>query len=354
MMEKRHGIDIIRNDALEDCGFVDGRDPFEVLIERHGRKFLEYREQWNKASNFELETAYPLQLDFELNDTCNLRCPMCTWSVENNEGKQARFFPFEKFKEIILDGVPKGLRALDMSFVNEPLLRKDLPEFIKFARENGIVDVAFNTNATALTAPMTEALLDSGLTRIQFSLDAHSTETYNKVRPGGNYEKVKHNILHFLKRKEERKVESLLTAATFVIMSLNEHEVTDFVSFWRGKVDYIILREYTTPYGPSQDEFEDKSRLFAAEKHIAREFRCNKPWQRMIVRVDGTLIPCCTFFGPLLPMGNLYEQGIQEVWQSEKMRGLRSLHKRGDYMKNKVCHECAVSSTVDFFKKQVE
>src|SRR5690349_3609198 len=73
---------LIRTEAQEDCGFLTKqRDPYTVLSEIFGEKFKEYRQQWERVSNFELETDFPLQLDFELNYSCNLRCPMCTWSI---------------------------------------------------------------------------------------------------------------------------------------------------------------------------------------------------------------------------------------------------------------------------------
>ncbi|MBZ5557414.1 MAG: SPASM domain-containing protein, partial [Acidobacteriia bacterium] len=74
-------------------------------------------------------------------------------------------------------------------------------------------------------------------------------------------------------------------------------------------------------------------------------FKCTKPWQRMIVRYDGTLLPCCTFHGAHLPMGNVFETPIDQIWSSPRMRDLRAMHSRGEFYKNPVCKACAFSST---------
>lgn len=336
-----------RTEAQEDCGFLGSqRDPFDVLMEKFGEGFREYRRQWEAVTRFELETDFPLQLDFELNYSCNLRCPMCTWSVESTGGLGEKgLFPKERFEHIVRDGVSRGLRALDMSFVNEPLLRRDLPDFIAFARAHGILDVGFNTNATLLTPEMSRRLIDAGTTRLQFSIDAFSARSYDKVRTGGNYERVLQNVLAFLAIKKEKGTDLPLTAVSFVKQKDNIDDLPAFVAFWEPKVDYLLVREYLNPLLPTDPRFEAKSEMFSAARHFAGEFRCTKPWQRMIVRYDGTLLPCCTFHGAHLPMGNLFRQSIAEVWTSAPMRELRRMHKAGEFDKNPVCKACALSST---------
>ena len=85
--------------------------------------------------------------------------------------------------------------------------------------------------------------------------------------------------------------------------------------------------------------------MFAETRHFTGEFRCTKPWQRMIVRHDGTLLPCCTFHGAHLPVGNVFESSISEIWTSPAMRDLRELHRRGGFHRNPICKACAFSST---------
>jgi radical SAM protein with 4Fe4S-binding SPASM domain len=344
---------LIRTEAQEDCGFLTKqKDPYLILSETLGDTFKEYRRLWDAASNFELETEFPLQLDFELNYSCNLRCPMCTWSVETTAGLGKKsYFPMETFEEIVRYGVSKGMKALDMSFVNEPLLRPDLPEFVAYAKATGVVDVGFNTNATLLTEDMGRRLIKAGVTRIQFSIDAFSVDTYNKVRTGGDYNRVVGNVLKFLDIKQVMRSNLPLTAVSFVKQRDNIHEVEAFVEFWEPRVDYLLIREYLNPVLPSNVHFDEKSQMFSDSRHFTGEFRCTKPWQRMIVRYDGTLLPCCTFQGAYLPMGNAFEAPIDQVWKSAKMRDLRDMHKKGEFHRNPICKACALSSTVSKWEK---
>ncbi|EAL8372017.1 radical SAM protein, partial [Campylobacter jejuni] len=156
-------------------------------------KWRDYRKKYRQAANLEKILDHPIQIDFELNATCNLKCPMCPLSTEINSEKKKYLFPFELFCKIIDIGVSKGLRAIKLNYLNEPLLRNDLEEFISYAKKAGILDIYFSTNGMLLDEKRIYSLIKSGLDRIQISIDAFSEATYNKVRPGGNYIKIKNN-----------------------------------------------------------------------------------------------------------------------------------------------------------------
>jgi cyclic pyranopterin phosphate synthase len=67
----------------------------------------------------------------------------------------------------------------------EPLLRKELPDMIRFAkREAGIEDVGVTTNASLLARRLDE-LMDAGLDRVNISLDAADPAAFERVTQGG-------------------------------------------------------------------------------------------------------------------------------------------------------------------------
>ena len=97
---------------------------------------------------------------------------------------------FHIFKHLVDDGIKRGLKAINLSYVNEPMIRKDLPKFVKYAMDAGIVDTYFSSNATLVRENMIRELIEAGLCRVQFSIDATTQETYDKIRVGGKYNKV--------------------------------------------------------------------------------------------------------------------------------------------------------------------
>jgi MoaA/NifB/PqqE/SkfB family radical SAM enzyme len=87
--------------------------------------------------------------------------------------------------------------------VNEPLIRKDLIKFIEYAKDAGIVDIYLSTNGVLLTEQFSINLINSGLTRIQISIDATSADIYDQMRPGGDFKKVVDNISTLLEVRKK-------------------------------------------------------------------------------------------------------------------------------------------------------
>ena len=131
-------------------GSIDNFNPVRNAVDPEA--YDEYRRMWDATSKLELETDFPLQLDFELNYSCNFSCPMCTWNAETTSrfGKD-KWFPFEVWTELIDEAISKGLKSIRLNQINEPLIRGDIAKFVKYARDAGILDIYFSTNGSLLT-----------------------------------------------------------------------------------------------------------------------------------------------------------------------------------------------------------
>jgi len=306
-----------------------------------GEKFVEYRRKWDLVNKFELQTDFPLYLEVELNQICNLRCPMCSITVPEAREKYItdKQMDWSTYEKIILEGEKYGCPSLNPQGINEPLLDPNLEDYIKFASNHGFIDIMMNTNGTLLSEDRTRKLLDSGLTRLRFSLDAATKETYEKIRVGGKFETVMKNIEQFLKIKESEGYELPVVGVNMVKMKTNEHEVDQFIEMWKDKVDFIVLQEFVPP------ELEcDYSEFYPTDseyiKEIKNSFNCQQPWQRFYIHNDGKVSPCCTTFSSELALGNVNNQSLYELWNSEEMNNLRQIHKRGAYEENEWCKKC--------------
>ncbi|MDD5657778.1 MAG: radical SAM/SPASM domain-containing protein [Elusimicrobia bacterium] len=306
-----------------------------------GPRFRAYRRMLEGVVQFRRELPFPVHMDFETAFACNLRCVMCTHAADvpaSRRPKRPPLLDFELYRKVIDEGVRHTLRSVGLDQEGEPLLNPRLGEFISYARSRGIIDVMFNDNATLLTRGKAEMLLDSGLTRLHFSLDAATEATYRKIRVGGDFGVAVRNILALLELKRRRRLALPVTRVSFVRMRSNERELDEFVRFWRDKVDYIAVQEYNTP-SPGDKAFQ---------RHIGRtrdanfDFRCTQPWFRMVMLSDGSLLPCCMLgYSRLLTAGNAATDSVRSVWTSPRLRILRRLHKEGRYWRNPVCASCA-------------
>jgi radical SAM protein with 4Fe4S-binding SPASM domain len=315
---------------------VIGRQEMDKLELVYGEKWKEYRARYEDASNLEL-SKYPIQLDIELNASCNLRCPMCPISAESSKGKGKKtWFPFEKFKEIIDDGVKNGLCALKLNYVNEPLIRKDLDTFIKYATTSGILDVYLSTNGVLMDRSFSEKMIKSGLTRVQVSIDATTKDIYDKMRPGGDFKKVLENIDILLKVKEELGSVTPLVRVNFVRTEDNEHQVEEFIQKWKDKVDMVGIQEFISPTISSKN-MKSKSSINKAKNN----FRCSFPFKQLVITNEMNVLPCCTFWGEELSLGKLDNaEDIKKFWNSDKIKQLRKMHLDGRYAEIPECKKC--------------
>ncbi|WP_237021994.1 radical SAM/SPASM domain-containing protein [Helicobacter cinaedi] len=303
-------------------------------------QWREYRHIYSQVSQLEIITPFPTQIDFELNATCNLRCPMCPLSVEVNSEKKHLLFPFDLFCKIIDEGVAKGLKAIKLNYLNEPLLRNDLEDFIIYAKKAGVLDIYFSSNGLILTKERAKSLINAGLDRIQISIDAYSEDIYNTIRPGSNYHKVVNNVLQLIKLKKELKSLTPLIRVNFVRTEINEHQLDDFIDFWEDKVDMIGSQEMVKPPKSSQD-------LSSKTTEQKPAFQCSFPYKQLVITAEGNVLPCCTFYGEEMVLGNIltaYQNNqaisLQSFWESSKMQHLREIHKNKQYASNPICKKC--------------
>lgn len=321
--------------------FFEQRDPNDILGDIKGDRFKEYRQKWADSNNM-IMPDYPLHIDFELSNKCNLRCKICALGVK--EFEQDLFpvkditLPREKIEEIILDGVKNGLYSMGINYYSEPLMRDDTIDIVKFAMDNGIVDTWFTTNGTLLNKEKSIKILESGCTRLNISVDAYYPSTYKFIR-GGSLEKLHDNINQFLELKAELGYKLPLVRLSLVRTRINQREVDKFKELWKDKVDYVAIQEFECC--GKMNEWYHPDDMFQVE---TKDFVCRLPSQRLVIRYNGDVLPCCTFFSRKLVMGNIYQKSIKEIWNDAPLRYLREMQLAGRYKEIPACLECVPST----------
>ena len=311
-----------------------------------GQKFVKYREEWDLANKMELVTDFPLFLHLDMNQTCNYKCPHCIIGTpsEVEEYYDGENLTFDDYKKIIDEGAEYSCPSVEPQGNNEPFLTKNLHEWIYYAHKKGFIDIMLNNNGSAFTKKRAEQILDSGLTRLRFSLDAVTPETYSKVRVGSiPLGKVIRNIEYFLEIREKRNYKLPIVGVSFCVMKTNEHELNDFIDFWKDKVDIIATQRYLPPIPNEKGVAPEKYRKFYSTEQLEEEpideFKCVQPFQRVMIKNDK-IGPCCVSFNKDLILGSIHSSSIYNAWHSEKMQKIRKMHKEGKYYLDKTCSDC--------------
>jgi radical SAM protein with 4Fe4S-binding SPASM domain len=145
-------------------------------------------------------------------------------------------------------------------------------------------------------------------------VDAFSEERYFEIR-GKGFNVVKENILNIIEEKKRRNTIFPIIRVSFIDMLVNRKEKDEFIRFWREKVDFVDIQVFDN-YDVNITESFDMSKR--------KKWSCIAPFKRVSIMSDGKILPCCNFFGLNIPIGNIYENSLDDAWNSEKMQEIRS------------------------------
>lgn len=272
--------------------------------------------------------AGPLTLAIESTAKCNLFCPMCPRENIYFPPKDMELSLFEKIidegKEFLEFAVPYG--------VGEPLLNPEIYSMIAYCRRVGVPS-GISTNATVLTEDAGRKLIESGLDYIIFAFDGATRQTFETYRKGADFERVRKNILTFLRVKKELK-SRIFCIIQMVALKENRAEIPALIRMWRIKgIDEIRIKK---------DEVHNEGSAIPGDngKRPPPKHPCYLLWRGpMYIHYDGTVYPCCYIY-PDNPIGNVKRNTLTEIWNSEEMVKLREAHVRRDLSNYRTCQNC--------------
>lgn len=146
--------------------------------EEEGKAYREYRRKWNENPQTYIVDCFPIHLDLETLTHCNLKCFMCFQSFDP---PPPLVMGIELLKRIIDASVDKGLCPMKTQYQGEPLLDLRMAEIIRYAKDRGILEVMFNTNATLLDEARATELIEAGLDKLICSVDGCTSEVYETL-----------------------------------------------------------------------------------------------------------------------------------------------------------------------------
>lgn len=291
-----------------------------------------FRERYHRAQNLEAPEDFPLQVDVELNSQCNLRCAFCV----HGQGKVAyRALDRELYDRILDEAQLYGLVSMKFNYINEPLMVRELPEYLTAAKQHGILNTYFATNGVLLNDRFRRELIEARTSKVMISIDAASAETYERMRRSKHYDLVIRNIYGLLELRARLGVKYPLVRVNFLKTHENVHEAEQFIRMWNGVADVIGFQDQIALPGVASDILRDP-----AVRPDLDAFRCSFPSKQLVVDSAGHILPCCTFSGREMPLGHVADMTLAEAWRSRQMLLLRESHLDGSWRSNPVCRQC--------------
>ena len=110
-----------------------------------------------------------------------------------------------------------------------------------------------------------------------------------------------------------------------------------FYDYWKDIVDAVALQSSVMkPNSERKDDTKSYEKL--------RTSYCPNPFRQLVVRADKTVLPCCSFWGDKLKLGTVSEGlTLGDIFNSKKMRNIRSTFKDKDKKLISYCDQCLCS-----------
>ncbi len=276
-------------------------------------------------------SGLPVEYIVETTAKCNLYCPMCP--------RETHIQPKEDMTEEIFDRLVResGSTAEHMMLIGlgEPFLDRKIFDRIEYCAKHRI-STLLSTNGTLLDEKASARLLDTPLEHVTLSFDGATKESFEFYRKGARFEKVRDNFVRFARMKKERG-SGMQVVVQMVRMEKNAGEVKDFVRFWSAVpgVDQIRIKE-------------DETNLMQPEAgHGAGDWKhpCHYLWRGpMYVKHSGDVYPCCqSYMLDGAPVGNIGDQPLETIWNSDEMQRMRRLHVEGRAGEIDICSRCCTT-----------
>jgi len=305
--------------------FLGGRS----VTESNDPKYLEYRRQWFENPKNFIVSDFPIHLDVEVTNRCNLSCTFCD-KLPLLTKDQIGTMDFSLYKKIVDEGEEKGLYSIKLSYRGEPLLHKQVAEMVAYAKKRGILDIYFNTNAMLLTKEVSLKLMEAGLHRISISIEGTDPVKFERERRGAKFYRIMRNVDALLELREQRGYEHpkvRIQTVRFPGLDLDEYK-----ECWQSHCDEVAAIDY-------------KEAVNRDTHLIVENWACPQLWQRMTIEWDGTIMTCNNDDLRLLTPGNVWEMSVEDCWHDSVVEVARKLHKQGKSHLLESCNGCPWRTT---------
>ena len=279
---------------------------------------------------------FPKNALVELTSNCNHACVFCTNPRMMRKAGKLDLGFFEKF---IKDAVELGLEEVGFYTTGEPLMSKNLIDFIDIAKSNSIKYIYITTNGALAKLSVMKELINAGLNSVKFSINAGSKETYELIHGRNDFDKVLNNLkdLRNFIDSENKNVKLL---SSFVVTRQSMHEIDKYKNTIGALVDDYIILGVKGQSGQSLRQLKELNCELTPEyPQLGQANPCSMLWNRVHLTQEGLLTLCCVDYENDLVYADLKKISLKKAWNNAIITQMRKRHVAQD-LKGTLCHNC--------------
>ena len=246
----------------------------------------------------------------EITDICNLSCSFCPGTR-----REKRFMTAEEFR-VLAGKLRPHTDYLYLHLMGEPLLHPDLCKLLGIAGELGF-KVILTTNGTLLAKAGDVLLASPGVHKVNVSLQSF------EANKNGALEEYISSCAAFAKKAADH-------GKLCVLRLWNEGGANTL----NGRIKELLEKSFPPPWRESRQSLVLGDRVFlesgtkfdwpdmGADDTGDRRF-CYALKDQVGVLCDGTVVPCCLDHEGDIPLGDLFEDSLENILASPRAVAMR-------------------------------
>jgi len=243
-----------------------------------------FKELYKKCYFEQAQRPFPLIVDVEVTNFCNLHCKFCPTGQKSIKRKQG--FMTGNIWYIVLKQLVEHKTPVRFIRWGEPTLHPKIYDWISEAREHGLL-THLTTNGTNLNV---SEILDCGLDSIKVSVYGKTpdlSELYNShPRP------------------------------------------------------YIIATTYNVVRDIAYCDEIRNNRIMDLSRPPKEYIQCPEVFGKLSVNWDGTVSACCGDYDNMMLVGDVKRTSLKRIWQSRKMRRYQKMLREMKHSELPLCKNC--------------
>jgi len=271
---------------------------------------------------------FPKNIMIELTNQCNHRCSFCynRLSTRKKRNISAKFLV-----SILKEAYKLGTREVGLYSTGEPLLFKNIEQYIKLAKKIGYEYIYITTNGVLASCDKVKNLISAGLSSIKFSINAATRETYKLIHGKDDFNRVVENLKQIKSFRDENNIKFNI-GISYVLTDLNCHE-KEYAENTIGKMadDTVFV------IAGNQGGYMNNEGI----SYTGRNTPCSMLFNRFHVSCEGYFTLCCVDYQNYLAVSDLNQTSLKDAWASKIAVDMRNKHLSSN-IKGTLCYNCII------------
>ncbi len=293
----------------------------------------------------------PFTIYLEPTNVCNFSCSYCPVHFEDYfERSGGRSKLDVKACAMILDQILElgRLKTLNFYMLGEPYANRDLPTFIRMAKDRDVAErIIVTSNATLLSEAMARQTLASGLDYLRVSIYGADQARHEAVTGSKTpLERIVENV----RRLKLIRDDMGLTKPHIYVKMIDGGDAVEnqrFLSLFAPISDAVAI-EPVMNWNLSEfdNDISGAGAQLTTSSHFAlKKTACPFPFYSLVINSDLRVTVCCVDWEKATKIGDLREQTLAEIWRGQALRDFQLKHLRGERDTIAACRSCTFLHT---------